>query len=182
MPLTGRHFGLFLLFPVLLFSTAARAQLFSQQGSKLVGSGAINQPNSNQTSGVNGVDQGTSVALSSNGNTALVGGPNDTTALGPHGCSFGITAFGASKQASWSQTMRTEIRISVNPSRFRAMGTRLWWEVLPITTTRERLGFLRAQATAVGASRETSWWAAAVARLKPGRVARFPYRPMAIQP
>jgi hypothetical protein len=51
MPLSRLHFGLVRICPVLLFSTAARAQLFSQQGSKLVGSGAINEPN-----GRNGVN------------------------------------------------------------------------------------------------------------------------------
>jgi Tectonin domain/FG-GAP repeat len=82
MPRSHRHFGLYLLCPVLLFSTVARAQLFSQQGSKLVGSGAINQPNSSQATGFDGVNQGTSVALSSDGNTALVGGPNDNAGIG----------------------------------------------------------------------------------------------------
>jgi len=46
--------------------------VWTQQGSKLVGTGAV----------VNGADQGSSVALSADGNTALVGGPFDDSALG----------------------------------------------------------------------------------------------------
>jgi uncharacterized protein (TIGR03437 family) len=49
----------------------ARAQQFLQQGSKLVGSGAIN-PSA----------QGRSVALSADGNTAIVGGPGDAAEVG----------------------------------------------------------------------------------------------------
>jgi hypothetical protein len=44
--------------------------VWSQQGSKLVGTGAVN------------ARQGNAVALSSNGNTALVGGRNDNTNVG----------------------------------------------------------------------------------------------------
>jgi antibiotic biosynthesis monooxygenase (ABM) superfamily enzyme len=50
-------------------SREAAAQ-FAQQGSKLVGSGAVNSPF--------GAQQGTSAALSADGNTLVVGGPGDT--------------------------------------------------------------------------------------------------------
>lgn len=48
--------------------------VWAQQGSKLVGTGAVN--------GFIGAAQGTSVSLSSDGNTAIVGGPNDNSATG----------------------------------------------------------------------------------------------------
>ena len=48
----------------------AEAQ-FSQQGAKLVGTGAVGTP-----------EQGTSVALSGDGNTAIVGGPRDNSRAG----------------------------------------------------------------------------------------------------
>ena len=58
--------------------------IWSQQGRKLVGSGAVG-----------GAHQGTSVALSADGNTALIGGPNDNPwdrsvpfGLGPAGAAW----------------------------------------------------------------------------------------------
>jgi hypothetical protein len=48
--------------------------VWTQQGQKLVGSGSIN--------GTNGARQGTSVALSSDGNTAIVGGTGDNSGAG----------------------------------------------------------------------------------------------------
>jgi hypothetical protein len=45
--------------------------VWSQQGSKLVGTGAVG-----------GANQGYSVALSADGNTAIVGGPNDNSGIG----------------------------------------------------------------------------------------------------
>jgi PKD repeat protein len=47
---------------------------FTQQGSKLVGSGGVN--------GCCGVEQGQSVALSGDGNTAILGGPGDNSGAG----------------------------------------------------------------------------------------------------
>jgi uncharacterized protein (TIGR03437 family) len=49
----------------------ARAQQFLQQGSKLVGAGAVNP-----------AGQGRSVALSADGNTAIVGGPGNASEVG----------------------------------------------------------------------------------------------------
>lgn len=56
----------------LFFVPFAQAQ-FSQQGQKLVGAGAI---------GPEGAQQGWSVSLSSDGNTAIVGGPTDNSDAG----------------------------------------------------------------------------------------------------
>jgi hypothetical protein len=55
-----------LIFATLLFSSQLALAQFVQQGSKLVGTGAIGFPS-----------QGSSVALSADGNTAIVGGPQD---------------------------------------------------------------------------------------------------------
>src|SRR5262249_22043840 len=49
--------------------------VWSQQGGKLVGSGAVG-------GGVGGTRQGVSVALSDDGNTAMVGGPFDNSGAG----------------------------------------------------------------------------------------------------
>jgi hypothetical protein len=64
--------------------------IWSQQGRKLVGSGAVG-----------GAHQGTSVALSADGNTALIGGPNDNPwdrsvpfGLGPAGAAWVFTRNG----------------------------------------------------------------------------------------
>ena len=52
--------------------------VWSQQGSKLVGTGAVNTLNGN----VNNAEQGYSVALSGDGNTAIAGGPQDNGIVG----------------------------------------------------------------------------------------------------
>jgi hypothetical protein len=69
--------------------------IWSQQGKKLVGSGAVG-----------GARQGTSVALSADGNTALIGGPNDNPwdrsvpfGLGPAGAAWVFTR----TDGIWSQ-------------------------------------------------------------------------------
>jgi hypothetical protein len=56
-----------LIFAALLFSPQLALAQFTQQGPKLVGTGAVGQL----------VEQGFSVALSADGNIALVGGPSD---------------------------------------------------------------------------------------------------------
>jgi hypothetical protein len=56
-----------LIFVALLFSSQLALAQFTQQGPKLVGTGALG------TVGV--AHQGQSVALSADGNTAIVGGP-----------------------------------------------------------------------------------------------------------
>jgi hypothetical protein len=60
-----------------LFGGASReaAAQFAQDGPKLVGSGVL-------AGGVDGVQQGTSVAVSADGSTAIVGGPGDSNDIG----------------------------------------------------------------------------------------------------
>jgi hypothetical protein len=78
--------------------------VWSQQGSKLVGAGEVGSAN-----------QGWSVALSADGNTAVLGGPFDNLdvsglALGLRGYSLGATASGPSRAASWSAPARLDTR------------------------------------------------------------------------
>jgi hypothetical protein len=61
-----------LIFAALLFSPQLALAQFTQQGPKLVGTGAVGQL----------VEQGFSVALSADGNTAVVGGLNDNGGAG----------------------------------------------------------------------------------------------------
>jgi len=80
-----------LAFVVLLCSllpAAAEAQ-FSQQGPKLVGTGA----------GSAGPEQGSSVAVSADGNTAIVGGPFDNSGAG---AAWVFTRAGG----AWTQQMK----------------------------------------------------------------------------
>ena len=71
--------GLCPIFAALLFSSQLAQAQFTQQGPKLVGTGAVGN-----------AFQGYSVALSADGNTAIVGGPTDNSAAGaawvPKGC------------------------------------------------------------------------------------------------
>src|SRR5262249_13407643 len=60
-----------LIFAGLLFSSQLALAQYSQQGSKLVGNGALGL-----------ASQGWSVALSGDGNTAIVGGPGDNSKAG----------------------------------------------------------------------------------------------------
>lgn len=62
----------------LVCAVAAAGQIYSQQGGKLVGAGAINLSLPNNT----GVSQGGAVALSGDGNTALAGGSADNGGVG----------------------------------------------------------------------------------------------------
>ena len=71
---TVRASTLVLIFAALLFSSQLALAQFTQQGPKLVGSDAINSPF--------GSFQGTSVALSADGNTAIVGGEFDNDETG----------------------------------------------------------------------------------------------------
>ena len=61
-----------LIFAALLFSPQLALAQFTQQGPKLVGTGAVGRL----------VEQGFSVALSADGNTAVVGGLNDNLGAG----------------------------------------------------------------------------------------------------
>jgi hypothetical protein len=62
---------LVLILTTLLFSSQLAFAQFAQQGTKLVGTGAVAP-----------ADQGFSVALSGDGNTAIVGGPSDNNGIG----------------------------------------------------------------------------------------------------
>ena len=50
--------------------------------------------------------QGTSVALSADGNTAIIGGPSDNASLERRGCSPAAAGCGRHKASSWSGTER----------------------------------------------------------------------------
>jgi hypothetical protein len=63
-----------LILAALLFSSQLALAQFTQQGPKLVGTGAANSPIA--------AEQGASVALSGDGNTAVVGGPGDDNGIG----------------------------------------------------------------------------------------------------
>jgi hypothetical protein len=67
--------------------------VWSQQGPKLVGTGAIGPD----------VEQGVSVALSSDGNTAIVGGPNDNPAGGTPTSAVGATWIFTRSGGVWTQ-------------------------------------------------------------------------------
>src|SRR5262252_148215 len=73
--MTARMPGLFaatlLVFTTLLVSSQLALAQFTQQGPKLVGTGAVGN-----------AQQGQSVALSADGNTAMVGGWLDTSQIG----------------------------------------------------------------------------------------------------
>jgi hypothetical protein len=63
-----------LISAALLFSSQLALAQFTQQGPKLVGTGAVNSPLP--------AEQGISVALSADGNTAIVGGHVDNSGTG----------------------------------------------------------------------------------------------------
>jgi hypothetical protein len=68
-------FGASVLISVaLLISSRLALAQFSQQGPKLVGTGAVDS--------FYGVEQGSAVALSADGNTAIVGGLSDNSDIG----------------------------------------------------------------------------------------------------
>lgn len=137
--MSARHHSSLLVCAALLCATA-RAQVFTQQASRLVGNGAsvaetagavalsadgntalIGAPSDNNQIGAvwvftrdnNGswsqqgklvgsgnlgpADQGASVALSADGNTALIGGPNDNSKLGA------VWVFTRDNHGNWSQ-------------------------------------------------------------------------------
>ena len=68
-----------------------------QQGSKLVGTGAVGPS-----------EQGWSVALSADGNTAIVGGMSTTRSPERRGSSPAAAGFGPSRERSWSAPARSE--------------------------------------------------------------------------
>jgi hypothetical protein len=72
------------------------AGVWSQQGPKLVGSGAASPPNEY------GALQGASVSLSGDGNTAIVGGPDDNNDLGATWVFTRSGGVWGSKVSNWS--------------------------------------------------------------------------------
>jgi hypothetical protein len=70
----ARLTGAVLIVAALLFSSQLALAQFTQQGPKLVGTGAANSPVA--------VGQGASVSLSADGNTAIVGGLDDNSETG----------------------------------------------------------------------------------------------------
>jgi hypothetical protein len=80
-----------LIFAVLLFSLQLALGQFTQQGSKLVGRGAVGD-----------AQQGTSVALSGDGNTAILGGPNDNASAGNNSGAGAAWVF-VQNSGAWSQ-------------------------------------------------------------------------------
>ena len=95
----SRLFGaLVLISAALLFSSQLALAQFTQQGPKLVGTGAVGA-----------AEQGFSVALSADGNTAIVGGLGDNgVAPGRRGSSPAAAVSGPSRAASWSAPARLE--------------------------------------------------------------------------
>jgi len=79
-----------------ILTAAAAAPQFIQQGPKLVGNGAVSNPNS----GPGGTNQGCSVAVSADGNTALVGGYGDNDGVGA------AWVFARNGGGNWSQQGR----------------------------------------------------------------------------
>jgi len=69
-----KAFASVIVFAALICASQPAPAQFIQQDSKLIGSGAVN--------GSSGADQGSSVALSADGNTAIVGGPLDNSGVG----------------------------------------------------------------------------------------------------
>ena len=74
------------------------AGVWTQQGKKLVGTGAVGES-----------FQGSSVALSADGNTTVVGGHRDNRGMGLSGSSPAAMACGYSRAASWSAPPRLEL-------------------------------------------------------------------------
>ena len=84
--------GSLLIFVGLLSSSQLALGQFTQQGSKLVGTGAVGN-----------AQQGVSVALSSDGNTAIVGGPDDNPGAGTNSGAGAAWVFTRSASGVWSQ-------------------------------------------------------------------------------
>ncbi len=118
------------------------AGVWSQQA-KLVGSGAVGAAN-----------QGMSVALSDDGNTAIVGGPYDYRIVERRGSSPAAVVSGHSREQSWSAAALCP-RSKTCPSCCLATATPPSWEALPIMATRGQHGPSPAGAVS-GRSREQS--------------------------
>jgi len=96
--------------------------VWTQQGKKLVGSGAVGKAR-----------QGVSVALSADGNTAIVGGSADNVDSGRRGSLPAAMVSGPSSAASWPAPARLETPPKASPSRCQTMATPPSWAGLLTT-------------------------------------------------
>ena len=96
--------------------------VWTQQGNKLVGSGAVGNAR-----------QGVSVALSADGNTAIVGGLLTTRTVGRRGSSPAAMVSGPSNAASSSAPGQSETPPKASPSRCQTTATPPSWAGLPTT-------------------------------------------------
>ena len=103
--------------------------VWTQQGNKLVGTGAV---------GI--ARQGQSVALSADGNTAIVGGPCDNSDTGAAWVFTRAGASGPSRAASWSAPARLDAPDKAAPLRCPPTATPPSWAGLPTTGSPGRRG------------------------------------------
>ena len=119
--------------------------VWSQQGSKLVGTGAA---------GSGGANQGWSVALSADGNTALVGGYSDFNSFG---AAWVFTRSGGVWSQQGSKLVGTGATGNARKAgRWRSPATTPWWAGFRTTSPAARRGSSPA-AAASGPSRARSW-------------------------
>ena len=145
--------------------------VWTQQGSKLIGAGATNP-----------ALQGNSVALSADGNTAIIGGPDETRASVRCGFSRAAMGCGPSKATSWSAPVPLQARsIKVFRSRYRLTATPRSSAGPSIIRLSVRRGFSRA-AMGRGFSKATSWSALVPLQARYIKVFRSQFRPTAILP
>jgi hypothetical protein len=122
--------------------------VWTQQGSKLVGTGALGD-----------AEQGVSVALSADGNTAIVGGLETTARPGRRGSLPVAAMSGPSRVQSWSALARFRVLLvpnKANPSRCPPTATPPLWAALRTTAKPGRCGSIPAAAVS-GPSRVQSW-------------------------
>ena len=108
--------------------------VWSQQG-KLVGTEAIGK-----------AGQGSSVALSADGNTAIVGGPGDNSAAGQRGSSPAVTVSGSNSATNSLAPARLESLAKASPLALRLMAIPPSWADLATTPTSAQHGFSRSGA------------------------------------
>ena len=141
--------------------------VWTQQGAKLVGTGAPGDAR-----------QGTSVALSADGNTAIVGGPADNATTGAAWVFTRTNGVWSQQGAKLVATGAIGLAGRANRFRFPRMATLRSWEVPPTTTSTasEQVppGFSPG-ATAHGV-RHPSWWAQGPNN-KRGMQLRYPVTP-----
>ena len=95
--------------------------VWTQQGNKLVGAGAVGA-----------AAQGQSVALSADGNTAIVGGPGDNSQIGAAWVYPAAAVTGPNRAISWSAPAQLETPRKAPPSRSPPTATPPLWAGLTI--------------------------------------------------